>query len=196
MDRGPDQAAVYVAAWLSRVLAISRPTRHVDISPSPVFAAIASAFVPVDYYGPAPRPLRLADLRINVIDFGQLPFVDASVASLSCTGIIERLGFGRDGDPIDRDAGTNAIGALSRALAPDGSLLLSVPIGKPRVADGVRVFAFGEVLDAAEGLELEEFSIVPGQGEAGLLVNPNERFTKQESHGYGCFWLRKPARRG
>ena len=186
-----DEAA-YAAqsGWLARVLATSRPRRHVDVSSSICFAATASAFVPVDYYSPIPRKMQLPNLRTSVADPQSLPLPDKSVESISCSGIVEKLGLG---DRLDPDADLKVFAELARVLAPDGSLLLVCPVGKPRVIfDCRRIYGFGQVLDEFEGLELEEFTLIP-DGADSPLVNPDPSLRNQIAHGGGCFWFRRPA---
>ena len=171
----------YQAGWLARALSISRPARHVDISASPTFAAIASAFVPVDYYEFEPLGLNLANLRTGTLEFDPLPFRTASVASLSTAGILEYL---------DSE---EALSELQRVIAPDGSLLICLPLGRPDdLARAPRVYTFGKVLDAFEGFELEEFVLISDQlAGGGPLLNPDPAIAEQHDHGTGCFWLRK-----
>jgi len=179
---------------MARVLATSRPQRHVDISASGCFAAVASAFVPVEFCGPRPNPPKVPGARARTIDVAELPFRDASIESVSCTGIVESLGVGLDGDALDADADLKSIAELKRILASDGSLLFVCPVGKPRTVPGSqRVYAFGQVLDYFDGLDLEEFSLIPDRdvGEA-ILVNPDQRLADRQRHGLGCFWFRKP----
>lgn len=179
---------------MARVLATSRPRRHVDISSSACFAAVAAAFVPVEFCSPRPDPPKVPGARVRTIDVDELPFRDASIESISCAGIVESLGVGLDGDALDADADLESIAELKRILASDGSLLFVCPVGKPRAVPGShRVYAFGQVLDYFGGLDLEEFSLISDgdMGEA-LLVNPDQRLADRQSHGVGCFWFRKP----
>jgi len=191
-----DRQYVYATAWAARVLAASKPKRHVDISPSVCFAAIASAFVPVDFYEYRALNLGVSGLRTGTVDFAKLPFRTGSIASLSCIGLVEQIGLGRFGEPLDPTGDVKAMAELKRVLAPDGSLLLVCPVGKPRVAfDQHRVYAFGQILDAFDGLDLEEFSLIPDTSSGrDFLVNPDERVIAKQDCGRGCFWFRKPGK--
>ena len=186
---------IHQSAWLARALATSQPKRHVDFSACPCLAAIASAFVPIEALAPSAMIVGVPGMRMTIADPAALPFRDATVGSISSSGIIERLGFGRDGSAVDPDADLVAIEELKRVTAPDGSLLLVCPIGKPRVLfDHHRVYAFGQVLDYFEGFDLEEFALVPDDAAAqGLVLNPDQRVTDRQTHGSGCFWFRRPA---
>ena len=179
----------YQSAWIARVLATAQPNRHVDISSNPIRTASA---VPTSIES-LTIGRAASDAATRTIDPTNLPFRNASLESVSCSGIVESLGFGENG-PMDAEADLDAMTELKRVLAADGSLLFICPIGKPRVIyDLHRVYSFGQVLDAFDGLDLEEFSLIPdGRAATGLLINPDEQITNQQIHGYGCFWLRKP----
>ena len=186
---------VHELGWLARVLATSQPRRHADVSTSPILSAMAGAFVPTHWYACRPEPVELPGLRTISTNPLELPFRTASVDSLSCSGVIESLGLGQDGMPYDPEADLKCIDELKRALAPDGSLALVCPVGKPCVLfDSHRVYSFGQIMDYFEGLDLEEFALVPDTGSTcGLLINPDRRVTDRQTHGSGCFWFRKPA---
>ncbi len=59
---GFDRHYVYHTAWASRILAETRPVRHVDISSSLYFAALVSTFVPIDFYDYRPAAIELDNL--------------------------------------------------------------------------------------------------------------------------------------
>jgi SAM-dependent methyltransferase len=189
-----DRHYVYHTGWAARVLATTRPAKHIDISSSLYFASIASAFVPTEFYEFRPANLDLPNLRTGVTDLHELPFLDASVASISCMHVIEHVGLGRYGDELDPDGDLKAMAELKRVIAPDGSLLLVVPVGRPRVVfNAHRIYAFEQVLESFDGMELEQFALVPdGRFNRGLIVNPPEGFADEQNYGCGCFWLRRP----
>lgn len=182
-----DRAHVYQSAWLARALATSKPARHADISSSACFAAVASAFLPVDFYEFDPLGLNLSNLRTGILDFDPLPFRDDSVPSLSSAGVVEWLGPDGSGQDLQ------AMRELSRVVAPDGSLLIALPVGRPRAFAGARrAYTFGHVLDLFARFELEEFFLI-GEAVAGEqpLMNPDPDLVDRQEYGIGCFWLRK-----
>jgi FkbM family methyltransferase len=196
-DRTPscgfDRHYVYHTAWAARILARTRPARHVDISGTLYFSAIASAFVPVDYYEFRPANLALENLTTAVADLQRLPFPDASIASISCMHVIEHVGLGRYGDPVDPDGDLQAIAELSRVLAPGGSLLFVVPVGRPRVVfNAHRIYSSAQVRGYFGELALQEFALIPdGRHNKGLMLNPSEEFVNAQNYGCGCFWFRR-----
>lgn len=93
----------------------------------------------VDY-----RPLRarLSNLVPLGGDIIRLPFRTGSVTSLSCLHVLEHVGLGRYGDPINPDGSRLAARELQRVLKPGGTLFLSVPVGRERVCfNAHRVFS-------------------------------------------------------
>jgi SAM-dependent methyltransferase len=194
-DTSFDRHYVYHTAWAMRVLARSLPAAHIDIASSLYFAALASAFVPVRYFEYRPVELHLPGLTCEQADLLRLPFGDRSVRSVSCMHVVEHIGLGRYGDPLDVDGDLKAMAELNRILAPGGSLLFVVPVGRPRVQfNAHRIYGFDQVAEAFPGLELVEFSLVPDRAYGSALI---PRATRQQAdaqrYGCGCFWFRRPA---
>ena len=190
---GFDRHYVYHTAWAMRVLARVRPAEHVDIASSLYFAALASAFVPVRYFEYRPVDLQLTGLTCGQADLHRLPFVDASVRSLSCMHVIEHVGLGRYGDPLDPDGDLRAMKELRRVLAPGGDLLFVVPVGRPRVQfNAHRIYAFDQVIQAFGDLELVEFALVPDRCNGHAMI-PAATRQQADAQGYGCgcFWFRR-----
>ena len=164
-----------------------------DISSIVNFCAIVSAFVPVDFYDFRPAPVELDGLYTGAADLTQLHFPSDSIASLSCMHVIEHIGLGRYGDPLDPDGDLKAIGELVRVLAPGGDLLVATPVGRPRVEfNAHRVYDHEAFARYFAPLELVEFALIEESGEAGLIVAPPAEVVRAESYGCGCFWFRKP----
>lgn len=94
-------------------------------------------------------------------DIMKLPFPDNSLRSLSCLHVLEHIGLGRYGDPIDPAGYKKAAYELSRVLAPGGTLLVSVPVGSEKLCfDAHRVFSPATVLSLFSDLVLNEFSFI------------------------------------
>jgi hypothetical protein len=188
-----DRHYTYHPAWAARVLARTRPSKHVDISSIVNFCAIVSAFVPVEFYDFRPAPVELDGLYAGAADLTQLHFPNDSIESLSCLHVIEHIGLGRYGDPLDPDGDLKAIGELVRVLAPGGNLLIATPVGRPRVAfNAHRVYDHEAFARYFAPLQLVEFALIEERGEGGLIVAPPPERVRAESYGCGCFWFRKP----
>jgi SAM-dependent methyltransferase len=196
-DRTPgcgfDRHYVYHTAWAARVLAATKPRKHVDISSSLYFCAIASAFVPVNYYEYRPVNLSLDNLTTGTADLQRLPFADKSIESISCMHVVEHIGLGRYGDPIDPDGDLKAMAELRRVLAPGGSLLFVVPVGRARVIfNAHRIYGVAQVRGYFPGLQLRQFALIPdGRHNKGLMLDPPDDFVNQQNYGCGCFWFER-----
>lgn len=192
---GFDRHYVYHTAWAARVLARTRPAKHVDISSTLYFVGIASAFVPIDFYDYRPADLQLDGLTTGSADLLHLPFPDRSIASLSCMHVIEHIGLGRYGEPLDPDGDLKSLSELQRVLAPGGTLLIVVPVGRPRlVFNAHRVYAQGQIIAALPELQLFQFSLIPDDPAKGGLIREGAReIADSQEYACGCFWFRRPA---
>lgn len=189
-----DRHYIYHAAWAARIIAQTRPAEHTDISSLLHFCTIVSAFVPVRFYDYRPADLQLSDLTSQHADLTALPFASGSISSLSCMHTVEHIGLGRYGDPLDPGGDLKAIGELKRVLAPGGSLLFVVPVGRPKVMfNGHRIYSYAQIVSAFSELELAQFALIPDNPAlGGLLEDAAPELVEAQSYGCGCFWLRKP----
>jgi SAM-dependent methyltransferase len=192
-----DRHYVYHTAWAARALARTRPASHVDISSYLYFATLVSAFVPVKFYDYRPADVRLSDLTSEAADLLALPFADASVGSLSCMHVVEHVGLGRYGDPLDPNGDLKAVAELRRVLAPGGTLLFVVPVGRPRVMfNAHRVYSYEQIEEYFGGLELKEFALVPDDPkDGGLIYGATRELADAQSYGCGCFWFERAGAR-
>lgn len=194
-DTGFDRHYVYHPSWAARVLAQTKPTEHIDISSTLFFIGIASAFVPVKFYDYRPADLILSNLSSGKADLTNLPFDDNSVESISCMHVIEHIGLGRYGDPLDPDGDITAMKELMRVTKPGGDLLFVTPLaGKPRLAfNGHRIYSRDQILSYFNGMKLMEFTLIPEDGaDGGLVTDPSDALLAKQGFGCGCFWFRKP----
>jgi len=183
----------YHPAWAARVIKKVNLDFHVDISSTLSFSTIVSAFLPVKFYDYRPAFLNLDNLVSESADLNHLPFADNSLRSLSCMHVVEHIGLGRYGDKIDPEGDIKAINELKRVVAPGGSLLFVVPVGKPRMMfNAHRIYSFDGVVENFKDFELKEFSLVPDNfRETGMIYNANPSLVKEQDWGCGCFWFIK-----
>ncbi|GAL83781.1 hypothetical protein ACD_20C00413G0012 [Sporocytophaga myxococcoides] len=176
------------------MLAKTNPSKHIDISSSLYFSAIASSFVPIEFYDYRPADIHLPNLKSAFGDLQKLPFPSESVQSLSCMHVIEHIGLGRYGDLMDYDGDLKAIKELIRVLAPAGNLFFVTPIGhKARIVfNAHRIYTKEQIVNYFDELELEEFSLISEHWEdGGIVINPNKALIERQSYGCGCFWFKK-----
>ena len=188
-----DRHYIYHPAWAARVLAQTQPAEHIDISSHLSFCAIVSAFVPVRFYDYRPADLQLSGLQSLPADLMALPFADNSLPSLSCMHTVEHVGLGRYGDPLDPDGDVKAIAELRRVVAPGGSLLFVVPVGRPRLQfNAHRIYSYAQVAEQFAGWQVREFALIQDDAKGGGLLTHNAAaLVEQQFYGCGCFWLQK-----
>lgn len=189
-----DPHYTYHTAWAARVLSQRRPQRHVDIGSSLMFIVSVSAFVPVDFYDYRPAEVSLAGLTSRSADLTRLPFEDQSVESLSCMHVVEHVGLGRYGDPLDPLGDVTAMQELQRVVAPGGGLLFVVPVGKPRICyNAHRIYGYEQITDIFSELQVRQFALIPDNAHrTGMILDADPELVGQQRYGCGCFWLERP----
>lgn len=191
-----DYHYVYHTGWAARILAKTQPKEHVDISSSLYFVSIASAFVKMKFYDYRPADLVMSNLESGAADIMTLPFEDNSLESLSCLHVMEHIGLGRYGDPINAAADLTAISELKRVVKPDGNLIFATPIGgKAKVMyNAHRIYTYELLEKLFEGFEIADFAVISDSPKAYHFI---EHATKADAdacnYGCGCFWFRKKA---
>jgi hypothetical protein len=185
-----DHHYVYHTSWAARVLAQTMPEVHIDIASDLRFATLISAFIRVQYYDYRPVRLTLSNLSSHYVNILSLSFSTGSVSSISCMHVVEHIGLGRYGEPLDYDGDLKAIGELKRVLSEDGNLLFVVPVGEPRIRfNAHRIYSYEQIMDYFSDLALKEFALVPDSGNDGLMMNASPSSVNEQKYGCGCFWF-------
>lgn len=188
-----DRHYTYHTAWAARILAKAQPSEHVDISSYLYFSTLVSAFIPVRFFDYRPVELGLENLESGFANIVDLPFESGSIGSLSCMHVVEHIGLGRYGDPLDPDGDLKAMSELQRVLAPGGQLLFVVPLGQPKIEyNAHRIYRYEQVVEYFRALVLEEFSLIPETAEqGGLIRGASISLSHEQKYGCGCFLFRK-----
>ena len=192
---GFDRHYVFHTAWASRIIAETRPAQHIDIASSLYFVSSVSAFVPTRFIDFRPADLGLSGLVSEAGTLMQLPFPDNSLESLSCMHVVEHVGLGRYGDPLDYEGDIKAARELARVIAPGGAMLFVVPVsGEARIQfNAHRIYTYDQVLKLFPGLDLVEFALIPDDGaKDGLIRHADPKLAAQQTYGCGCFHFVKP----
>ena len=178
-----DRHYLYQAAWATDLLLKERPERHVDVGSQLIWVAQAACIVPVTFIDIRPASIELPGFEGRHGTIVDLPFADGEVRSLSCLHVIEHIGLGRYGDPLDPAGSERAAAELARVLAPGGRLLLSTPVGRTRTCfNAHRITAPSRVISWFPGLTLETFGAVGDDGHFHAEAEPKDF----ETAAYAC----------
>jgi hypothetical protein len=193
VNTGFDRHYVFHTAWAARKVRQISPTVHHDISSSVYFNAIVSAFVPINFYDYRPAVMNLSGLSSKPGDLHKLPFEDCSIASLSCMHVIEHIGLGRYGEPLDYEGDLKAIVEIKRVISEGGHVLFVVPIGKNIIMfNAHRIYTYKQIIEYFRGFDLLEFSLIEDNQYGGTIVeNASEGLSNSQVYGCGMFWFRK-----
>jgi hypothetical protein len=173
----------YQGAWLGRKLKAANATNHVDIASSVLTISVLSAFVDTVFVDYRPLKANLSGLQSIPGDILDLPFEGGSQSSLSCLHVIEHIGLGRYGDPLNPKGSIEAALELQRILAVGGNLYLALPIGRERICfNAHRVHSPNTVLGMFPELQLVDFSFVDDKGQ----FYPEAGLESAQHLEYGC----------
>ena len=175
----------YQDHWAFQRIFSVQPQSHVDIGSHHKFVALLSNVVPLTMVDIRPWSLPLETVKYKEGSILNLPFKDASVPSVSSICVIEHIGLGRYGDPLDPFGSEKAIEELKRIVQPGGDLYLSAPIGD----ENRTYFNAHRVFQEEYLLELfKPFMLVDKKYIFGKSFNESAR----SGIGVGCYHLRRP----
>ena len=173
----------YQGGWLARRLSLTKPTVHVDVGSSVAMVSVLSAGVPIVFLDYRPLAVKLSGLQSVAGNVTNLPFASNSLSSLSSLHVIEHVGLGRYGDPLDSTGTRRAAGELERVLQPGGRLFLSVPVGRERVCfNAHRVHAPRTIQSFLPALRVHSFAFVDDAGR----FSEDAPFEAASDLEYGC----------
>ena len=190
-----DPQYFYQAVWAFSKIYEQMPKVHIDVGSDVKFVGILSAAVKVEFVDIRPLSIQLANLKCREGSILSLPYVDNTVDSISSMHVIEHIGLGRYGDPIDPNGTRKACEELMRVLVPGGYLYISAPIGKPRVQfNGQRVLSIEEIRAYLSDLSLVEMALVDNHGKFHPKIIPEDVVYDEEGsldYALGCFLFTK-----
>src|SRR4029079_16298457 len=171
--------------WAARHLYERGVRRHVDVgSRVDGFVAHVLPFCQVEYVDIRPLDDEVPGLTFKAGSIVSMPFETGTVASLSSLHVLEHVGLGRYGDPIDPDGYRAGASELTRVLAPGGTLLLGTPVGRERLCfDAHRAFDPATIVSAFADLALTEFSLITDTGD---MIHADASFDDARTCTYGC----------
>jgi len=124
-----DPIYFYQDSWAAKKIFELKPEHHFDVGSAAKTIALISQFVPTTMVDIRPLELNLDNLYFKEGSILNLPFEDNSIKSISSLCVVEHIGLGRYGDPIDVYGSEKAIKELIRVTAPGGIILFSIPVG-------------------------------------------------------------------
>jgi len=183
---GIDPVYFYQDTWCARKIFENKPMHHVDVASKADLVGTISQFVPTTMVDIRPLEVTLPELSFVKGSILDLPFKNGEVASLSSICVIEHIGLGRYGDPLDPFGSEKAAKELVRVLARDGSLYLSVPIDSENKVyfNAHRAFTRDYVLKIFSPLTLVEEKYIYG-------MNLDDSYDPVKKFGTGLFWFKK-----
>ena len=106
--------------------------------------------------------------------------------------VLEHIGLGRYGDPIDPTGDVKGARELSRSLAENGHLLVVVPVGKDKIVyNAHRIYSYESVLKLFPKLQLIETYLIQDDVEKQPVYNASENEFNKQKYGCGCFVFTK-----
>lgn len=179
--------------WAAQKVASIRPVQHIDIGSSVSgFVAHVASFLPVEYVDIRPLDCNVPNICWKEGSILNLPYEDESVPSMSCLHVIEHIGLGRYGDPIDPDGWIKGLREMQRTIMSGGNLFIGTPCGKPGVKfNAHRVFSPRHIINSMEDLHLVEYSLITDDAATSWITHADLDATECLDYACGLFWFRK-----
>jgi len=197
-----DPQYFYQAVWGMKKIVASSVAEHVDVGSEIGFVGMLSAVTNVTFVDIRPVSIQLEGFSCQEGSIVSLPYESETIGSLSCMHVIEHIGLGRYGDPLDPNGSIKACHELERVLSPGGMLYITVPIyGDNDTSmkvhfNGFRNFGVKDVISYFPDLELVSFSMVNGNRDFVQNVEPENVTIVMNGFvdfALGMFEFRKPA---
>ena len=171
--------------WAAGEIYSRKIEKHVDVgSRLDGFVAHLLPFCKVSYVDIRPMETAVENLLFVQGSILAIPYADSSLSSLSCLHVLEHIGLGRYGDPVDPQGHLKAAKELIRVLAPGGYLLFAVPTGKEKLYfDAHRVFSPYTVEKMFDGLKLVNFKLIDDKANG---INDHASFEDALQCHFGC----------
>jgi SAM-dependent methyltransferase len=173
--------------WAARKIFELKPSHHYDVGSHVVTMGIVSQFTPVTLIDLRPISVELENLHFEPGSILELPFPDETIESLSSLCVIEHIGLGRYGDPLDPWGSEKAARELQRVLKRGGNLLISVPVDADcRIYfNAHRAFTRQYVIEIFNDLKLIEERYIYG---TSVCID----YAPASGFGTGLFHFQKP----
>lgn len=143
-------------SWAAKHIFELKPEHHYDVGSSAKTMGILSQFMPITMIDIRPIELELENLFFKEGSILDLPFEDNSLETISSLCVVEHIGLGRYGDPLDPFGSEKAIVELKRVLKVGGIILFSVPVDNENKIyfNAHRAFTREYILELFNGFEI------------------------------------------
>lgn len=164
-----EQYYFYQDTWAAKKVFEIEPDCLVDVGSTALLVGILSQRYLTISVDIRPLPVTLPNLECKKGTILDLPFLDNSVELLTSLCVIEHIGLGRYGDPLDTEGSKKAFREISRVVRPGGHVLISLPLSHTSflLYNAHRVFERSDVLCSISDFKLvEELYLYPRPGSA------------------------------
>jgi len=179
----------YQDCWAARQVFREQPQYLVDLGSTVLLVGILSQYrkcISIDV-----RPIKTGLEGLDALQglILELPFRDNVLPCLTTMCVLEHVGLGRYGDPLNPAGTLDAVREIARVIAPAGIVIYSVPVGKElNEFNAHRRFTYQQAADFFKGWELLDSCVltpepVPYVSEESLL---------RMNDPVACFCYRKP----
>jgi SAM-dependent methyltransferase len=181
-----DPTYFFQDTWAAKHIFTLTPDHLYDVGSAAKTIGILSQFTPTTMVDIRPLPLTLPNLSFVEGSILELPFEDNSIEIMSSLCVIEHIGLGRYGDPIDPFGSEKAIAEIRRVLKVGGIILFSVPVDCQNKVyfNAHRAFTREYVLELFDGFHLLDEKYHYGQ-------KMYDSYSKGKGFGTGMFMLKK-----
>ena len=166
-------------------IATTKPGVHVDVGSTLLAMAVIAQYVDVILVDIRPLSINLPGLSFRKGTLLDLPFASDSVESISSLNVVEHVGLGRYGDPLDPRGTDKACAELTRVLGRGGSLYVATPTQRDARTyfNAHRTFSPDNFIQNFRTLSLAEERYAT---ETGLL--DREQYERAGvPYAYGCY---------
>lgn len=177
----------YQDSWAFEHIVNNHPPNHVDVGSHHKYVALLSKVLPVTMVDIRPLSLPLDSLTFREGSILNLPYQDGTVPSVSSLCVVEHIGLGRYGDPLDPKGTEKALDELKRIVAPGGDLYLSIPLDDRNRTyfNAHRAFSEEYLMTLFKPFEVLNRRYIYGREFCTAL---------RTGFGIGCYWLRRPVK--
>jgi len=181
-----DPVYFYQDTWAAKKIFTKNPSHHYDVGSSAKTIGLISQFVPTTMIDIRPVDLKLENLFFKEGSILKLPFEDNSIDSISSICVIEHIGLGRYGDPLDVFGSEKSIAEIQRVTKPGGMILISVPVDDENKVyfNAGRAFTREFVLDKFISCKLIEEKYIYGR-------SLQDSYDKAIGYGIGLYMFEK-----